>query len=84
MWFFANGSQEKKKEAREIMSKANHLLIGTLKSLIQDREREIEELERKNVSLRKENVSLKKRLSSQEGCISRGDSTREFFEERLN
>lgn len=66
------------------MSKANHLLIDTLKSLIQDREKEIGDLERENVSLRRENASLKKRLSSQEGCISRGDSTREFFEERLN
>ncbi|NCU42531.1 MAG: hypothetical protein EOM19_07530 [Candidatus Moranbacteria bacterium] len=66
------------------MSRANHLLIETLKSLIGEREWEIRELERSNLILREENNSLKKRLASQESFLSRGNSIREFFEERLN
>ncbi|NCU41899.1 MAG: hypothetical protein EOM19_04230 [Candidatus Moranbacteria bacterium] len=63
------------------MSKANHLLIDTLKSLIEDRERDIRVLERNNLVLREENNSLKKRLSSQEGFR---EPVSDFFQERLN
>lgn len=65
------------------MSRANQLLIESLKSFIEEKEKEIGDLKRNNFALRKENTSLKKRLSSQEGFVSR-KSIDALLGERLN